>query len=142
MHRILFHACVLWALGLVAGPSLADDRDSLDYTSGSSVEIERVQPPTTLRLLPGSRVTFLVNVNYTVAAEEGAVSLIIQRAEPGFGSLTRQEKFLSKGSGNVSFIAEVEIPKTRRIDLMVAMYHRDRGSTTVTDMRTYEIARE
>jgi hypothetical protein len=138
----MFSVCLFSALELVAAPSLAQDRGSLDYTSGSSVEIDRVQPPTTMRLAPGSRVTFLVNVNYTVAAEEGAVSLIIQRAEPQFGSLTRQDKFLSKGSGNVSFIAEVEIPQTRRIDVIVAMYHRDRGSTTVTDMRTYEVVRQ
>ena len=123
----------------VAGHAVAQRGGGLEPSSGSSVEIDRVQPSIATVLQPGTRETFTVDLDYTIIAPSGYVSLFIQSSAGGIGHETKR---LTKGSGKLTLSKEVEIPKTRRIEVIVALYHDDGGSTSITDSRTYEVNRE
>ena len=130
------------ALGLSLAGNIASGQDPryLDRTSGSSVEIETIQPGIAQPLVPGTKVTISVDVRYTLAAESGRVALYIQKPEPPL--LAYQTKPLVKGTGKLTLTAEIEVPRTRRIDVNVALYHAERQSTTIVDSRVYEVVRE
>jgi hypothetical protein len=123
----------------IAGHAVAQRGGTLDPSSGSSVEIDRVQPSIATALQPGARVTFSVEFDYTMSAPSGYVTLFIQS---NVGPIGHEAKRLPKGSGKLTLSKEVEIPKTRRIEVIVALYHDDGRSTSVTDSRTYEVKRE
>jgi len=123
----------------IAAHAVAQRGGSLDQNSGSSVEIDRVQPSIAAALQPGARVTFSVDFDYTLSAPSGYVTLFIQSNS---GTIGFEKQRLSQGSGKLTLSKEVEIPKARSIDVIVALYHDDKGPTSVTDGRTYEVKRE
>lgn len=107
--------------------------------SGSSIRIKKIQPTIAQPLKPGEKVTFIVDLNYNLAAELGGAALVIQRAESGYVPLAHTYTNLSQGSGTVTLQAEVEIPATSAIQIYTPLYHQGGGSTSVVDNRVFEV---
>lgn len=108
--------------------------------SGSSIRIKKIQPSIAQPLKPGEKVTFVVDLQYTLAAEAGGAALVIQRAESGHAPLAHAYTKLSQGSGTASLQAEVTVPDTTTIQIFTPLYHQGGGSTSVVDGRVFEVS--
>ncbi len=126
------------ALMLVFATAVAHAETTPD--SGSSIRIKKIQPSIAQLLKPGEKVTFVVELQYTLAAEAGAVALVIQSAENGVGPLAYTRSKLSRSSGSVMLQAEVEVPATTTITVFTPLYHQGGGATSVVDSRVFEVA--
>jgi hypothetical protein len=129
--RLIFFLLII----LTASLAQADTTPS----SGSSIRIKKIQPSIAQTLKPGEKVTFVVELEYTLAVESGAVALIIQRAEGDYASLAEVAAKLSQGSGNLTLQTEVEIPQTTTIRIFTPLYHSGDGSSSIVDGRVYEV---
>jgi hypothetical protein len=127
---------VVAALSLVTAVAQSETTPA----SGSSIRIKKIQPSISQPLKVGEKVTFVVELQYTLAAEAGGAALVIQRAESGHAPLAHAYTKLSSGSGTVSLQAEVKIPDTTTIQIFTPLYHQGGGSTSVVDGRVFEVA--
>lgn len=137
------YALIVTLAAFSLGPHLvsAQTPQSPVQDSDSSVWITRIDPPISVTLTPGSTVHFLVEAEYTLAAAEGRLALFIQGAEAENARIGSDVKVITRGSNKVSFAIDVKIPSTRHVDVITAMYATFGQSTSITDSRTFEVAR-
>jgi len=138
MRRLIYLLCpILWALSASSTLVWAQVPKPPESPQQSSVWITRINPPIAVTLIPGNNVRFLIDVEYTLTVAEGSVVLYIQGAAI---HIATDVKKITRGSGTVSFDVTVNIPRTRRVDVITALYTAN-APTTITDSRVFEVAR-
>jgi hypothetical protein len=137
MRHLRFVAALVFCLVTPSGGAPAQPEPA-----PASLYIRSVIPPIAEKLRPGQRVNFVVEVEYSLSGDEGNLALFIQRAEPGGGALATSSQPVSGKSGVTRLFAEIEVPRTRNVQLIVALYEAPGRSSSVTDSRVYEVFRE
>jgi hypothetical protein len=136
MRRLRFVAALAVCLLALSGGAPAQREPA-----PASVYIRSVIPPIAEKLRPGERVNFIVEVEYSLGGDEGRLGLFVQRAEPGGGALATSSQTVSGKSGVTRLFAAIEVPRTRHVDVIVALYEAP-GRSSVTDSRVYEVTRD
>ena len=109
-------------------------------TSNDRVEIVSILPEAGTVLKVGDVVTVEVDVEYGLAsADSGSIALVIQKGESGEMPLANEFEVIQKGEGNVSLSKEIEVPKTKAIQVFTPLNVEGSSSTTVVDSRIYRV---
>ena len=118
----------------------AQSGSQTDVSAGSSIKIERIEPPLAQALRPGDKVKFEVEISYVVTAESATVGLIVQRGDSGENAvLSFTTDIALKGSGKLKMSTEAVIPETRVIHVFTPLSHQGASRTSVVDMRSYKV---
>jgi hypothetical protein len=138
MRRLIYLLCaILLALSASSTLAWAQTPQPPAPPQESSVWITRINPPIAVTLTPGTNVRFVIDAEYTLTVAEGSVVLYIQGAAI---HIATEVKEVTRGSGTVSFDVTVNIPRTRRVDVITALYTGN-APTRITDSRVFEVAR-
>ena len=109
-------------------------------TSNDRVEIVSILPEAGTVLKVGDVVTVEVDVEYGLAsADSGSIALVIQKDESGEMPLANEFEVIQKGEENVSLSKEIEVPKTKAIQVFTPLNVEGSSSTTVVDSRIYRV---
>jgi hypothetical protein len=130
-------ASLLLAVGIsLNGCVLVPSTDPLD---GAFVHISKISPDDKTTLHPGDSVTFEVEIEYTMPAEEGRAHLAIQRT-PTSGILASAKADVAKGRGTVRLSATIVVPETPVIAVYVGLSQGQRRETSTVEGRNFKVS--
>jgi len=134
----------LFAVLLLAGcqreaqsPSPPSPSSILAAPAGSSVRILSVDPPTSVALRVGDKVTLKLDVQYVLAAESGTVAIVVQAANNS--PLAQNVSVIRNGSGKLNLQAEFVVPQTNAVQVFVPLHAQGQGPTSTVDSRAFEV---
>ena len=111
----------------------------LDPSSGSSVKIVSISPPTGIPLKDGETLAITADVEYVLAAPKGKLGVFVQNDEGRSLLLGSSCPPISSGKGRVSVTASVRVKEANSVLFIVALYHADSRATGVTASRSYVV---
>lgn len=124
-------------LGMPTLPVLAQSAQP----SGSSVKIVSITPEVSKPLYVGDKTRIIVEVEYVMSQDSGAVTLVIQKGESGGFPLGSSMEVVLKGPGKIKLEAEIEIPDTRAIQVFTPLSFQGGASTSIVDYRVFKVAK-
>ncbi len=128
------------ALALVASLVGCDAQQHAAATTapaGSSVSIIGISPTTDVVLHIGQHVRLEVRVAYSLSVEPGRLELVVQDDE---SPVAMNRVNVAKGSGNEEFVAELQVPQSKRLQVFVHLSAAGQTTTTTVAFREYKIA--
>jgi hypothetical protein len=138
MKRIALSAIAIMAIAVAgasgcerAGPGVSA------APSGSSIRITQISPEPSSTLRVGDRVNLQVAAAYTLNAESGTVTLVVQAADNS--SIANQWEVVPKGSGAVTLKASFVVPETGSIVVFTPLSAQGQGATSTVDSRAYKV---
>jgi hypothetical protein len=138
----LFLVAALYGFALVPIAAQSQYQAPLGRSSGSSVKIASIEPPTANRLKDGETVKIAAEVEYVLAAPKGMLGVFVQNDE-GRSLLVRSTcPPISAGKGRVTVSADVRVKDADAVHFIVALYHEDSGSSGVTATRVYVVSKK
>ena len=111
---------------------------ALPAPNGSAISILSISPTADTVLKPGERVTLSVEVSYTLNADKGTVTLVVQSADNS--TISNHVEVVTRGSGRVTLKDEFEVPKTGAIQVFTPLSVEGRNNTTTVDIRTFKVS--
>jgi len=108
-----------------------------DAPFGSSVRIVHISPPTSSVVHVDDRLSVLVEAEYSLTADSGVVSLIIQGSD--IFPIAQDTQVVTKGAGKLTLKAEVVVPDTKAIQVFTPLSAEGQGITTTVDHRAYKV---
>ena len=106
--------------------------------SGSSVRITQISPDPSVPLHVGDPVNLQVTVAYTLTAESGTLTLVIQAADNS--SISNLWEVVGKGSGTITLKASFVVPETGGVVVFVPLSAQGQAATSTVDSRAYKVA--
>jgi hypothetical protein len=88
-------------------------------------------------LVVGKRVKMSVDVAYTLDAESGKITLVVQTADSAI--LANHVEVVAKGSGHATLEAEFVVPSTNAIQVFTPLTAQGQIATTVVDWRGFRV---
>jgi len=122
----------------VCSTAIGQQLPSLDQSSGSTVRILSLQPSHTTPLAVGKESRITAEVEYVLAAEKGRIGVFVQNDE-GYSVATKVEDArITQGRGRTRVSASILAPAgTHAVHFIVALYHDEGRSTSITATRTF-----
>lgn len=113
------------------------DKDVL--SSGNKVKIVSISPEISKPLSAGQNYDIEVTVEYTIKAENGNITLVIQRGDSITSVLANTTEPITKGSGKITLKANIVVPSVNSITVFTPLSLQGETSTTVVDTRIYKV---
>jgi hypothetical protein len=110
---------------------------SVAATSGSSVHISNISPPTDQHFTVGQKVSLEVQAAYTMASDSGAIAIAVQSADNQ--PITQNFEVVTRGSGTITLKAQFDVPDTKAIQVFVPLSAQGQSGTTTVDIRAYKV---
>lgn len=105
-----------------------------------SVKILSLTPLNNSPFYAGQEINIEVEVQYNLeSSENGAITLVIQRAESGHRVLANESDFVLKGNGIVKLNKKLIIPETRGLIIFTPLSPEGSNSTTIVDSKMYKV---
>jgi hypothetical protein len=108
--------------------------------SGSAIRITRVSPEISSQLNVGDRVDLEVATEYTLNAESGVITLVVQSGDNS--SIANQSEVVTRGSGSVTLKSSFTVPETNAIMVFTPLSAQGQAATSTVDTRAYKVGKK
>jgi len=105
--------------------------------SGSSIRIAKTSPDGSSTLRVGDQINLEVLANYTLNADSGTVTLVVQTADNS--TISNQFEVVPRGSGTVTLKSSFVVPETNAILVFAPLSAQGQSSTSTVDHRAFKV---
>ena len=103
------------------------------------LDIVTSSPPTSEPLEVGKNYTISVDVTYTLVADEGRISILVQEPKNGVKPLAFHKQAISKGEGELTLSVDITVPETDRLVVLIPLMATGDTSTKVLSTKSYQV---
>jgi hypothetical protein len=122
---------------LISGCERAENSSGTPAPSGSAVHITSVSPSIGETLYVGDKVRLQVSVDYTLTAESGTLSLVVQASDNSL--IAHNVEVVTKGSGKVDLETVFVVPSTRTVQIFTPLAAQGQSSTSTVESRAFKV---
>ena len=135
LSLIFFTLCFL----LIACTDNGDEIKDRETSKINNISIVSISPTTDETLYVGQIYTIEADIRYSFNTNEGKITLIIQREEPGYSPVSFVIQPITTGENVVTIKSEITVPETRAIQVFAALSAEGDTSSSIVANRIYNV---